>query len=581
MTTAPNPEAFDLCIANGLLVDGNGTPGVRGDIGIKDGRIVAMGNAGGAANRTIDASGRVVAPGFVDIHTHYDAQAFWDPTLSPSSHFGVTTVFAGNCGFSIAPLSGRSDDADYLMRMLARVEGMSLESLRVGVPWNWKTFEEFLSRIDNTLALNIGFMVGHSALRRIVMGERAVGHKATDAEIDAMQGLLRTSLKAGGMGFSSTINSSHNDAEGNPVPSRHASYDELVALAGVVGEFEGTTLEFLPKLNDVFPEEQLDLMTRLSKAANRPLNWNVLTPNSARPDMFRSQLGASDYAKERGARVVPLVAAQANNVWVNFVSGFIIDMFPGWDALMRLPLDARQRFLADPAKRRKLDEDARADKTGVRPQMTNWPEWELTEIFNPANKRLEGRKVGDVARELGKSPFDAMIEIVLDDELRTSLKMPQRGADDETWRMRGEAWLDGRTIVGASDAGAHLDMIDSFTSTAKVLSEGVRRRKLLTMEQAVQQFTTVPARLVGLRERGELKIGNHADIVVFDPETVGCGPVHTRQDMPAGSARLYADAVGVAHVFVNGEEIVRDNEFRGAFPGKVLRSGRDTYTVAP
>ena len=580
MTRNASDATYDLRIDNGILVDGNGTPGVRGDLAIKDGRIVAMGQVTGTAKQTVDAKGQIVAPGFVDVHTHYDAQAFWDPSLSPSSHFGVTTVLAGNCGFSIAPLSGKPDDANYLMRMLARVEGMPLEALQASTPWNWTTFEEFLSRLENTTALNIGFMVGHSALRRTVMGERAVGHKATDAEIAAMQALLRTSLKAGGLGFSSTINVSHNDAEGHPVPSRHASHDELIALAGVLKDFEGTTLEFLPIIGDVFPQEQLDLLTGLSKAANRPLNWNVLIPLSKRREMYESQMGASDYAAARGARVVPLVAAQVNTVWVNFVSGFIIDMYHGWDALFRLPLDERLRTLADPARRKELN-PSHHPRGVPRNLPAQWDDWRLSEIFSPQYKQYQGQTVGEAARAMGKEPFDAMLDIVVADRLRTSLMMPRRGDDEETWRMRGEAWLDGRTIVGASDAGAHLDMIDTFTTPAKVLSEGVRERKLLSIEQAVQQLTTVPARLVGIRERGELKVGHHADVVVFDPQTVGCGPVYTRQDMPAGAARLYADAIGVKHVIVNGREIVRDNQFQGTFPGKVLRSGRDTYTVTP
>ncbi|HXC37675.1 MAG TPA: amidohydrolase family protein [Burkholderiales bacterium] len=572
---------FDLRIDNATLIDGNGTPGVPGSVAFRDGRIAAMGEVKGSALRAIDAQGMVVAPGFIDIHTHYDAQAFWDPTLSPSSHFGVTTVLAGNCGFSIAPLSGKSDDAEYLMRMLARVEGMPLQSLQQGVPWNWRTFEEFLARLDGTTALNIGFMVGHSALRRTVMGERAVGHQASEAEVKAMQGLLRESIRAGGLGFSSTINNSHNDAEGNPVPSRHASHDELVALAGVLREFEGTTLEFLPKIGDVFPQDQLDLLANLSTAANRPLNWNVLVPNSKRKDMYQSQLGASDYAAARGGRVVPLVSAQVNTTWVNFDSGFILDMYPGWNELFRLPRSERLRVLADPEWRRRLDSGARSDTTGTRAETSRWEQWRLAEVFHADYKRFQGQTVGEAARVLGRAPFDTMLDIVVADGLRTSLQMPMRGDDDETWRMRGEAWLDGRTIVGASDAGAHLDMIDSFTSTVRVLSDGVRQRKLLTLEQAVQQFTTVPARLVGIKERGELKVGNHADVVVFDPATVGCGPVHTRYDMPAGAGRLYADAIGVKHVFVNGREIVRDNAFQGQYPGKVLRSGRDTYTVTP
>jgi len=580
MNYASSTAPFDIRIDNARLVDGSGGPASTGSLGIREGRIAALGKIDGDAVRVIDAQGSILAPGFVDIHTHYDAQAFWDPTLSPSSHFGVTTVVSGNCGFSIAPLSGNEDDAAYLMRMLARVEGMPLEALKAGVPWDWVTFADFLNRLDGRTALNMGFMVGHSALRRAVMGARAVGNKADAQEIAAMQHLLRLSLQAGGMGFSSTISSTHNDADGNPVPSRFATREELLALAGVLKDFPGTTLEFLPVMSDVFPPEQLDLMTDLSKAANRPLNWNVLNPMSKRRDMYESHLGASDYARERGARVVPLVTAQVNTVWVNFISGFILDTYSGWDELFRQSIPERIKWLSDPERRRSI-EPGTPGRPVPRRLPSRWDYWTIAEVFHPAYKRFQGKTIGEASKALGKPPFDAMCEIVVADELRTSLQMPHGGNDEATWKMRAEAWLDERTIVGASDAGAHLDMIDSFTAPVQVLAEGVRNRKLLTVEQAVRQLTSVPAGLIGLVDRGALKIGYHADLVIFDPDTVGAGPVHMRQDLPAGAGRLFADAVGVNNVLVGGCEIVRENEFLGKFPGRILRSGRDTRTVTP
>ena len=235
---------LDVLIKGGTLIDGSGDPARPGDLGILDGRIAGVGEVDGEARKTIDASGKVVSPGFIDVHTHYDAQAFWDGTLSPSPYHGVTTVMGGNCGFSIAPLTPEA--GDYLMRMLARVEGMPLEALQHGVPWDWTSFEEYLAKLDNKLAVNAGFMVGHSALRRVVMGERAVGEKATPDELAEMERLLGESLAAGGMGFSSTISPTHNDADGKPVPSRHASREEMIALARVVRDYPGTLLEFLP-----------------------------------------------------------------------------------------------------------------------------------------------------------------------------------------------------------------------------------------------------------------------------------------------------------------------------------------------
>src|SRR3954447_2839531 len=294
---------LDLLIAGGTLLDGTGRPGRPAAIGVRDGRIVSIGDpetVDEPARRTVDATDLVVAPGFIDIHTHYDAQAFWDPTLSPSPLHGVTTVIGGNCGFSIAPLT--ADDADYLMRMLSRVEGMPLESLQAGAPWDWRSTAEYLDRLDGTLVPNTGFLVGHSALRATVMHGDAVGKQATPEQIEAMKALLADGLRAGGLGFSSTWSRSHNDHEGNPVPSRHASREELLALCAVAGEHPGTTLEFIPEVGQ-FDDDTFALMGEMSRVANRPLNWNVLFVYAKNREVVEHQLAGNDLAAGQGGRV--------------------------------------------------------------------------------------------------------------------------------------------------------------------------------------------------------------------------------------------------------------------------------------
>ncbi|MBY0401118.1 amidohydrolase family protein, partial [Myxococcota bacterium] len=341
----------DILIRGGLVVDGTGAPARPADVAIRDGRITAIGRLAGPARETIDATGRVVAPGFVDVHTHYDAQVFWDPTLSPSLYHGVTTIVGGNCGFSIAPLT--PDAGEYLMRMLARVEGMPLASLREGVPWNWSSFGEYLSLLDGRLAVNAGFMVGHSAIRRVVMGERAVGAEATPEELDAMKALLRRSLAEGGLGFSSTRSAAHNDADGRPVPSRHASLEELYALCRITGEHPGTSLEMLPGTS-TFSEEDKEILTRMSLEAKRALNWNLIAPRSDMPEVAINQLGSSDFAAERGAVVLALTVPQEIVGRVNLHSAFAFDALPRWARYMQLPLDERMTALADPAVRAEL-----------------------------------------------------------------------------------------------------------------------------------------------------------------------------------------------------------------------------------
>jgi N-acyl-D-aspartate/D-glutamate deacylase len=523
-----------------------------------------------------DANGAVIAPGFVDIHTHYDVQAFWDPTLSPSSNHGVTTVIGGNCGFSIAPLNGNQEDADYLIRMLARVEGMPLESLRAGASWDWRSFGDYLQRLEGTLSINAGFMVGHSALRRHVMGARAVGEKATAEDIKKMQDLLRKSLQEGGAGFSSTVSDSHNDGEGNPVPSRHASDEELLALASVVSEFPGTLIEFLPNVRLPFDESQTRRLTELSLAAQRPVNWNVLVPDAAHPQRYQSQIAASDYAAERGAKVVALVFAQGITLRINLASGFIFDTFPGWGDLFKLPLAPRMQALRDPAVRRRLEDGYNSPEMVVRAPVA---EWKFAQTFSKSTDGYNGKTIGEVAEQLGKKPLDTLLDISLEDNLKTVFLLPTMGDDPQTWKIRGQLWKDERTVIGASDAGAHLDMIDTFAFSSQVLSVGVRERKILSLEEAVRQLTDVPARLYGLRERGRVQQGYWADLVVFDPNTVGQGPVHARYDLPAGGMRMYCDSIGIHHVFVNGQEVVRQGKSTGARAGRVMRSGRDIETV--
>ncbi|MCE2389887.1 MAG: D-aminoacylase [Proteobacteria bacterium] len=564
---------LDVLIRGGVVVDGSGAPRRTADVGVRDGRVVAIGEIDEEARETIDARGKVVCPGFVDVHTHYDAQVFWDGTLSPSSYHGVTTVMAGNCGFSIAPLSPEA--GPYLMRMLARVEGMPLESLEAGVPWDWKSFADYLGKLDGRLAINAGFMAGHSAIRRVVMGERAVGQEASDEDLAEMKRLLAESLEQGALGFSSTISVTHNDADGNPVPSRHASRDEIVELAGVCSGHEGTTIEFLPGVGE-FSEEQKQLMTDISLAANRPVNWNVLAASTrAAAD---AQLSASDHARERGGEVVALTVPQSMTIRLNLRSGFVLDALNGWDELFKLDLETRMQVLRDPEQRQRLNDLAHSPDSPMR-GLARWERMTIHEAFSPETKPYEGRVVGEIAEELGKTPFDALLDIALADRLDTSFTPPAVGEDEETWRLRAELWRDDRTVIGASDAGAHLDLIDTFAQTTQVLGQGVRSRDLLSLEEAVQQLTQVPAELYGLRDRGVLKEGWIADIVVFDPERVATGATYTRFDLPAGAGRLYAEAEGVEHVIVNGVRIIRDGEHTGELPGTVLRSGRDTYSV--
>jgi N-acyl-D-aspartate/D-glutamate deacylase len=566
-------------IRDAEIVDGTGAPARHGDVGVSNGRIVAVGDVDEPAAKTVDAQGQTLAPGFVDLHTHYDAQLFWDPTASPSVQHGVTTVFGGNCGFTLAPAA--SEQHDYLTRMLARVEGMPLDALRAGLDWGWASFGDWLDRLEGRIAVNAGFLVGHSALRLAAMGSDAVGGESTPAQIERMVAVLHDALAAGAIGLSTSQSPTHNDGAGQPVPSRSASREELVALAAGVRDHPGTTLEaIIPGCLSGFSDDDIALLTDMSAAADRPLNWNLLGVSAANPDGHQRQLRAAEISAQRGGRVVALTLPQAMKIRLSFLSGFVLDGLPGWRDTMHLPVPERLAALADPPVRRRLAEGASSKEAGMLRGLAQWDRLIVVETFAPENADATGRSVGEVAAARGGEPFDTLLDIVIADELRTGLSPALTGDDAADWRMRAQVWHHPGAVIGGSDAGAHLDMMCGAIYTTSLLGRGVREHQVVTLEEAVRLITDVPARFYGLTERGRIKPGWHADLVMFDPATIDHGPERTRYDLPSGAPRLVADAYGIASVLVRGVEVCRDGAATGALPGTVLRSGRDTETVS-
>jgi N-acyl-D-aspartate/D-glutamate deacylase len=566
---------YDLKITGGHIVDGTGAPAYAGEIGIRDGRIAVIGTAAGAAAQTIDAGGAVVSPGFIDCHTHYDAQAFWDPMLSPSVFHGVTTVLAGNCGFTLAPLSGRKQDADYLLAMLSKVEGMPLAALETAVKPTWTSFGGYLDAIDGKLAVNTAFLVGHSALRRTVMGERAIGNEATPEELDRMRALLRQSLTEGGCGFSTTDSASHMDHEGYPVPSRWATDEEYLALAAELRDFPGTWLELLPPWD---AERRIALPTQMSLAAQRMLNWNVIVVRAQNPELVASQLELGRHANRNGARVLGLVPVVPIKSIINFRTGALLEMLPEWPAFLLLAHDEKIAAMKDPQVRGRLREALESSHmTAAMPKDVG--SFLIEQLNSQKNARWIGRHVREYAEEAGNHPFDALFDLAIEEDLSLSFSPPGIGDDEASWQLRGEVWKDPNCLIGASDAGAHLDQINTFAITTQLLGEAVRKRGMFTLEEGVRRITSHLADTFGLAARGRIAVGAAADLVVFDPDRIDCGPIELRHDLPGGEARLYAESVGIEHVIVNGVPVARGNRPTGRIGGKVLRSGRDTRTV--
>jgi N-acyl-D-aspartate/D-glutamate deacylase len=568
---------LDYLIRNGTVVDGSGSPGVRADVGIRDGRIVAVGDIDEPAATTLDASGFVVAPGFIDPHTHYDAQLLWDPWASPSSLHGVTTVIGGNCGFTLAPLA--PGDADYTRRMMAMVEGMPLTALEEGIEWDWNSWAEYLDRLDGRIGLNAGFLVGHCALRRAVMGRNATGNEADAKQVEAMATMLHDALAAGGLGFSSSQAHTHNDGDHNPVASRFAGRSELLALAAVVREHPGTTLEFITDgCLDQFSDQEIDLMVAMSLAARRPMNWNVMGVSARNPARHEHQLNAGSRAKAAGARIVALTMPMLGGLKMSFLDYCALHSMPGLKEVLGLPVSGRMAVFRDPASRQWVREKAET-VTGALAALARWGRYEIGETVSPENAGLTGRTVAEIARERGQDEYETLVEILLHDGLATALWPIPSDDDDESWKLRLQVWRDERAIIGGSDAGAHLDRMCGARYPTAFLGSVVRDRGLLPLEEAIHMMTDVPARLFGLRQRGRLEAGWHADIVIFDPETIAPDRIHTRRDLPGGTERLFAGATGIHRVLVNGREIVVDGRETGVLAGTLLRSGRDTETV--
>jgi N-acyl-D-aspartate/D-glutamate deacylase len=570
---------LDHLITGGTVVDGTGAAPRQADVAIRDGRIVAIGQVTEEAAEVIDATGLLVLPGIIDPHTHYDAQLFWDPGASPSNVHGVTTVIGGNCGFTLAPL--HAHDAAYTREMLASVEGMSVAALEAGVPWDWHTFGDYLDKLEGNVGVNAAFLVGHCALRRYVMGAEAVGRAATAEEVAEMRRVLGESLEAGGLGFSTTLSRTHSDGDGQPVASRWSDRDELLALCAEVGEHPGTTLEAMTDgCLDRFSDDEIDLFASMSGAARRPLNWNVLTVDSREPGRVPRQLSAGDAATAKGGRIVALTLPVQVPMNMSFLNHCGLFLIPGWGEILRLPVPERIAKLTDPDTQAFLLERAHSDDAGVFRRLADFDNYIVGDTYSDANEGLKGRRVGDVAAERGADPFATLIDIVVADDLRTVLWPIPPDGDDASWELRRQVWADDRAMLGGSDAGAHLDRMCGAPFPTRFLGDTLRGRKLVSVERAVQLMTEVPARLFGLRDRGLLAEGFHADVLIVDPETVGAEHATLVHDLPGDSPRLTADPIGVVRVLVNGVVTVVDGTATGDLPGTLLRSGRDTDTVA-
>jgi N-acyl-D-aspartate/D-glutamate deacylase len=570
----------DLVIRGGTVVDGTGRPGARADVGVDGGRVTHVGADAGPGRSVIDAEGFVVCPGFIDVHTHYDAQVMWDPAVSPSPLHGVTTVIGGNCGISLAPLG--DDGVAFVTGLLSRVEAIPLEALAQGLHVSWRTFAQYLDAVERQpLAVNIGFLAGHSAIRRFVMGSEGSERAATAGEIRAMAGQLAEAIGAGALGFSSATVTTHKDGDGNPTPPCAATAEELVALAGVCRSFPGTSVEFIPGSSGYgFTDDDYRLIADMSVAAQRQVNWNTVLLNyPAIPDIHERQLRSADRGEERGGCVVPMIIPHNFRVRTDLLQSDVgFRSVPGFDWLFGLSPAERGVALADPVARARLRHALVEAPVGTAAMFRDsLAEHVVSDSARPSVQALVGRSIADLAAERDAEPFDVMADLAVESDLDVGFVryLVPVGTAEERAR-RAAVLRDPRVVLGASDGGAHVRGVINVEYTTASFAELVRGEPVFNLEELVRELTSVPADLYGLVDRGRIRAGAHADLVVFDPETIAPSPVRLAADLPGGASRLLSHGVGIQAVVVAGQTVVASGVVTGDHPGRVLRSGRDT-----
>ncbi|HVH76684.1 MAG TPA: amidohydrolase family protein [Stellaceae bacterium] len=558
--------AYDLLIRNGLIVDGSGMPGFRGDVAVKGGKIAELGKLSGPADKVIDAQGQAVAPGFIDNHCHYDAQVTWDPLCSYSCDHGATTVIFGNCSLSLAPV--RKGQEERLAEFLSYVEAIPMEVLRT-LEFGWETVPQYIEQLDHHLGVNVGNLIGHSAVRYYVMGEDCQKRTASDDEIGQMQALVRDGMRAGALGLSVSRNEGHYDPQGVHIPALWADEREIFALGDVLREL-GTGIIQSGGGNGA--EMKDALMSRLSEATGRPVVYNNLSQSMRRPDQWKKQMAQVDKTTAAGIRAFPMCTPNRITDYFTLRNCQEFRGLPTWHPILLASPEEMLRAYADPAIRKKLHEEAVEFKVATPPPgicTTWWDYMVLQSAVLPKNKELEGKTLGQIAQLQGKGIIDAFLDLAIEEHLDSEWLHGEINVDDAAM---AQILTYPNAIIGLSDGGAHVQFQSGFGFSTRLLSEWVREKRVIGLEAAVRRLTFDSASIFGLHDRGLLRPGMAADIVVFDPDTVRPLPLEVVHDFPTGAKRIKEPAAGIVATIVNGEVLLEDGRHTGALPGRVLRN---------
>ncbi len=562
--------SYDLLIKNGTVVDGSGGASYRADVAVSDGKIAAIGKINARAKQQIDAEGHIVAPGFVDGHTHMDAQIFWDPIGSCSCYHGVTSAVMGNCGFTLAPC--KQEDADLVFRNLERAEDLSRDAMLEGIDWSWETFPQFLDTIDDLpKGINYAGYIGHSALRTYVMGERAFADAATEDDRRAMQHIVKEAVAAGAVGFSTSRTFNHITADDRPVASRIAEWDEVRAIVNAVGETGRGIFEIAGEAPGRNPErirEYCDRLRDLAVESGVIQTWGMFSVRAA-PDLWRPYFDLLDETAAAGGRMIAQVHSRALSSLLSFESYTPFDQWEYWSEFRQLPLAEQAAKLREPTVRAKLVEVASREYTGPRVvgAEARPPEWAY--VYPMDDMHYDKPSMAELAAQRGTTPVELFIDMAVERDLNMFFRQPIANEDqDHVLEMMKHP----RSVVTFSDSGAHVAQIMDSSLQTHLLSYWVREKQALTLEDAIRQITYNTATLWGLHDRGLVRRGMAADLVIFDEHTVGAEMPEVVHDLPTGAKRLKQKATGILNTVVNGEILLTNNEHSGAVPGSLLRS---------
>jgi len=561
--------AFDLVVKNGTVVDGTGAPGFRADIGVNEGKITAIGRLGDKAYRTVDADGHVVTPGFIDGHTHMDAQVFWDPLGSCSCYHGVTSVVMGNCGFTIAPCAER--DAGFVFKNLERAEDISPDAMQAGIEWSWETFPEFLDTVDELpKGINYAGYIGHSAIRTYVMGERAFTERASTDELGRMCDIAEEGVRAGAIGFSTSRTPNHVTADDLPVASRVADWEEVRAIVSAVGRTGRGLFEIAGEQAGRDPDRLREYHVRLRDLAvdsGVVQTWGMFSSRFA-PDHWRPYFGLLEETAAAGGRMFVQVHSRALNTMLSFKTQMPFDRWDLWSDIRALSLDDQKRQLRDPDLCKRLVEIANGEAPRNRIVGVEARPPDYDHLYVMDSMVGEQRLLKDVAGERGVNPVALMIDLSLESDFDQFFCQP---AANENQDHVLEMMKHPRSVVTFSDSGAHVSQIMDSSLQTHLLSHWVREKEAMTLEEAVRELTCVPATYWGMHDRGLIREGLNADLVVFDPKTVAPRMPEVVNDLPSGATRLKQVANGIRHSIVNGEVFLTDNEHTGSTSGRLFR----------